>query len=157
MTEERSSLIPRRTHSYGSTAPNEISNENGINQINQSIPSVSIASQSLPTDTPTTPADQAKSSLSALNKLGFGFGHIYNDLCAGVWFSYTLLFMQGALLLPGPEAGAFMMLGQVGDALATPIVGYYADKFGTKQKWHVFGEFFFFFGNCFHSRFMHLI
>lgn len=48
--------------------------------------------------------------------------------------------MQGALLMPGPEAGALMMLGQVGDALATPIVGLLADKFGTKQKWHVFGK-----------------
>lgn len=137
MTEERSSLIPRRNHSYGSTAPNDNSNEI-ISQNNNSIPAVSIAS--LPTDTPTTPTDQTRSSLSALNKLGFGFGHIFNDLCAGVWFSYTLLFMQGALLLPGPEAGALMMLGQVGDALATPIVGYFADKFGTKQKWHISGR-----------------
>lgn len=139
MTEERSSLIPRRNHSYGSTAPNDISNENGISH-NNNFASTSIASQSLPTDTPTTPTDQTRSTLSALDKLGFGFGHIYNDLCAGVWFSYTLLFMQGALLLPGPEAGALMMLGQVGDALATPVVGYLADKFGTKQKWHIFGK-----------------
>lgn len=26
------------------------------------------------------------------------------------------------------------------NALATPVVGYLADKFGTKQKWHVFGK-----------------
>lgn len=140
MPEERSSLIPRRNHSYGATSQNENANENVSSQNNNTIPSVTYASQSLPTDTPNTPTDQTLSSLSAMNKLGFGFGHIYNDLCAGVWFSYTLLFMQGALLLPGPEAGALMMLGQVGDALATPVVGYLADKFGTKQKWHAFGK-----------------
>lgn len=81
-----------------------------------------------------------RSTLSILNKIGYGLGHVYNDLCAGVWFSYTLLFMQGALLLPAAEAGALMMLGQVGDALATPVVGYLTDRFGTKQKWHVFGR-----------------
>lgn len=138
MTEERSSLIPRRNHSYGSMAPNENVNEIRISQNNNSIPSVLFASQTL--SLPDTPTDQTISSMSAMDKLGFGLGHIYNDLCAGVWFSYTLLFMQGALLLPGPEAGALMMLGQVGDALATPVVGYLADKFGTKQKWHVFGK-----------------
>lgn len=140
MTEERSALIPRRNYSYGSTAPNENPNETGISHNNNSIPSASIVSNSLSTDTLNTPTDQTRSSLSALNKLGFGLGHIYNDLCAGVWFSYTLLFMQGALLLPGPEAGALMMLGQVGDALATPVVGFLADKFGTKQKWHIMGK-----------------
>lgn len=84
-------------------------------------------------------AEQMRSTLSSVSKLGFGLGHVYNDLCAGVWFSYTLLFLQGALLVPGAEAGALMMLGQVGDAIATPIVGYLADRYGTKRKWHIFG------------------
>lgn len=47
--------------------------------------------------------------------------------------------MQGALQMPGPEAGALVMLGQVGDALATPIIGILADKYGTKRKWHMAG------------------
>lgn len=81
-----------------------------------------------------------KSSLTFLRKIGFGLGHVYNDLCAGVWFSYTLLFMQGALRMPPPEAGALVMLGQIGDALATPLVGYLADKYSTKRRWHIFGS-----------------
>lgn len=31
------------------------------------------------------------------------------------------------------------MLGQVADAIATPIVGILTDKFSTKRKWHIFG------------------
>lgn len=85
------------------------------------------------------PIDQMRSTLSFIQKIGFGLGHIYNDLCAGVWFSYTLLFMQGSLLMSSTQAGALVMLGQVGDALATPIVGILADKFGTKRKWHMAG------------------
>lgn len=30
---------------------------------------------------------------------------------------------------------------QVGDAIATPIVGMLTDVFGTKRKWHIFGTF----------------
>lgn len=54
-----------------------------------------------------------KSTLKFLDKVGFSLGHVYNDLCAGIWFSYTLLFMQNVLGMKGPEAGAMVMLGQV--------------------------------------------
>jgi hypothetical protein len=64
---------------------------------------------------------QMTSTLSIFEKIGFGLGHVYNDLSAGVWFSYTLLFMQGALSMSATVAGALVMFGQVGDAVATPI------------------------------------
>lgn len=32
-----------------------------------------------------------------------------------------------------------MMLGQVGDAIFTPIVGYLTDRYGTKRLWHSLG------------------
>lgn len=85
--------------------------------------------------------DDTKTTLKIFEKIGFSLGHVYNDLCAGVWFSYTLLFMQGVLQMPGPRAGALVMLGQVGDAIATPIVGVLTDRFSTKRKWHIFGTF----------------
>lgn len=84
---------------------------------------------------------ERRSTLRIVEKIGFGLGHVYNDLCAGVWFSYTLLFMQGALGMPAAEAGALVMLGQVGDAIATPIVGFLTDKYGTKRQWHIAGTF----------------
>lgn len=84
--------------------------------------------------------DPSPSTLPLMTIIGFGFGHVYNDLCAGIWFSYTLLFFQGVLQMPSTEAGGLMMLGQVADAIATPIIGHLTDKFGTKQKWHIFGE-----------------
>lgn len=94
----------------------------------------------LSTSTIQSSSDQMVSTISVRAKIGFSLGHIYNDLCAGVWFSYLLLFMKGALGMAGTEAGGMMMLGQVGDALATPVVGYLVDKYGTKQRWHLFGE-----------------
>lgn len=78
-------------------------------------------------------------SLSFFEKLGFAFGHVFNDLVAGVWYSYVLLFLEGVQQFSGPQAGAILMLGQVADAISTPIVGILTDKFGTKRKWHIFG------------------
>lgn len=85
--------------------------------------------------------DESKTTLKFFEKIGFALGHVFNDLCAGVWFSYTLLFMQGVLQMEGLKAGALVMLGQVGDAIATPIVGFLTDKYSTKRKWHIFGEY----------------
>lgn len=94
----------------------------------------------LSTSTIQSSSDQMVSTISLGTKIGYGLGHVYNDLCAGVWFSYLLLFMKGALKMPGTEAGAMMMVGQVGDAMATPVVGILVDKYGTKQQWHLFGK-----------------
>lgn len=57
-----------------------------------------------PSDQPPTHAMDRRSTLRIVEKIGFGLGHVYNDLCAGVWFSYTLLFMQGALGMPAAPA-----------------------------------------------------
>lgn len=118
-----------RSRNYGSIEPTAGETSN------TTTPSSSI---SVPNSGSSTP-EQMRSSLSFLQKFGFGLGHVYNDLCAGVWFSYTLLFMQAVLGLPATEAGTLVMLGQVSDAISTPIVGLLADRYGTKRKWHIFG------------------
>lgn len=81
------------------------------------------------------------SSLRFSEKIGYAFGHVFNDLCAGFWYSYTLLFMRGVEELPPTSAGGLMLLGQVGSAIVTPMIGALTDKFGNKQKWHCFGTF----------------
>jgi Na+/melibiose symporter-like transporter len=85
--------------------------------------------------------NDSHTSLKFFEKFGYSLGHIFNDLAAGVWYSYTLLFLFGVQKMPGAEAGAMVMLGQVADAISTPIVGYLTDKFGTKRSWHIFGSF----------------
>lgn len=84
---------------------------------------------------------EMRSTLTLLQKIGFGLGHVYNDLCAGVWFSYTLVFLKGVLQMVGTEAGALVWWGQVVDAISTPICGIITDRFSTKRKWHIFGSF----------------
>ncbi|XP_053620110.1 major facilitator superfamily domain-containing protein 12-like isoform X2 [Plodia interpunctella] len=69
----------------------------------------------------------------------YGLGHVYNDLCAAMWFSYMMLFFQAVLEMRAVVAGTMLLLGQVIDALATPVVGIMADRYSTKKKWHLTG------------------
>jgi Na+/melibiose symporter-like transporter len=82
--------------------------------------------------------DESRSTLSVFAKVGYGLGHVFNDLCATVWFSYTLLFLKDVLNMP-TEAGSYMMLGQISDAIFSAIVGYMTDRYGTKRNWHITG------------------
>jgi Na+/melibiose symporter-like transporter len=79
------------------------------------------------------------STLSLVQKLGYGIGHVSNDLCSTVWFSYTLLFFKYVLVMP-TEAGSYMMLGQLTDALFSAMVGVLTDLYGTKRNWHIVGS-----------------
>ncbi|KAJ6644383.1 Major facilitator superfamily domain-containing protein 12 [Pseudolycoriella hygida] len=137
MSADKPLLKSNKKQNYGATSSSKASAAEDVSDIN-SIDNLPETVSTSPNNG-SLPPDQMKSTLSFTQKIGFGLGHIYNDLCAGVWFSYTLLFMQGALLIPSAEAGALVMVGQVGDALATPIIGVLADKFGTKRKWHIAG------------------
>lgn len=152
--EETSSILPDNQSSTTYGAVIQRSSTVNFENLRPSTPllhridTAPLLSQSiLSTTTNQSLSDQTMSTISIGAKIGYGLGHVYNDLCAGVWFSYLLLFMKGALRIPGTQAGGMMMLGQVGDALATPIVGFLVDKYGTKQRWHLFGKIFFFF--CF--------
>ena len=39
------------------------------------------------------------SDLSWSTILGYGVGHIFNDICASMWFTYLLLFFQKVSLI----------------------------------------------------------
>ena len=89
---------------------------------------------------------EKRTKLSLKTKLFFSVGHIYNDLCASIWFSYTLLFFK--LHLECNYAGALLLLGQVADALATPFIGFESDRndtshwmcrYGKRKTWHLVG------------------
>ncbi|KAJ1530953.1 hypothetical protein ONE63_005789 [Megalurothrips usitatus] len=77
--------------------------------------------------------------LTVAQKAAYGVGHVLNDICAALWFSYTLLFMQLVLKIPATTSGALLLVGQVVDALATPLVGILSDKWGSRKTWHLVG------------------
>lgn len=60
--------------------------------------------------------------------LAYGMGHILNDVCASMWFTYLLVFMHWVLGFSNTQAGTLLLIGQVADALSTPFVGYFSDQ-----------------------------
>lgn len=77
----------------------------------------------------------------------YGIGHVLNDLCSSIWFSYTLLFFEFVLEFDNTLAGATIIIGQVADGISAPIVGILSDKkfeswfckYGRRKTWHLIG------------------
>ncbi|KAK5983002.1 Interferon lambda-2 [Trichostrongylus colubriformis] len=97
-------------------------------------------------------------------KLGYGVGHFYNDLCASMWFTYLMIYLEKVLRFRSSRAGFLMLIGQVTDAISTPLVGIasdssflprWFDKIGRRISWHMIGtlcvtlSFPFIFNRCF--------
>ena len=94
---------------------------------------------------PTTPLVKS-SKLSWKTKAAFALGHMFNDMTVSIWFSYTLIYF--VYRLPGALAGQLLLLGQIADAVCSPLVGMASDyfaftwpfnKFGRRKTWHFFG------------------
>lgn len=89
-------------------------------------------------------------------RAGYSIGHVYNDLCASMWFTYLLMYYTLVLGFTNSQAGLLVLIGQVADAVATPFVGLASDKnhsmaickYGRRKIWHLIGEFHLFFKKC---------
>ncbi|CAL2049957.1 unnamed protein product [Caenorhabditis brenneri] len=86
--------------------------------------------------------------ISFLRKVAYGVGHFYNDLCASMWFTYLMIYMEKVLKFQSSRAGFLMLIGQVTDAISTPLVGIFSDssvlpacfdKIGRRISWHLIG------------------
>lgn len=102
---------------------------------------------------------QSPGHLPWYRKFSYGVGHVFNDLCASMWFTYLVLFYHKVVLLENTYAGLLILIGQVADAAATPIIGFLCDKthvrYGRRKLWHLIGtimvaiSLFFFWHTCF--------
>lgn len=71
------------------------------------------AREATPEETPLLCADaDAAARLSLPQKAAYGVGHVFNDVCAAIWFSYTLLFLQEVLGMAPVLAGSMLLIGQ---------------------------------------------
>ncbi|KAL0279182.1 UNVERIFIED_CONTAM: hypothetical protein PYX00_000792 [Menopon gallinae] len=83
--------------------------------------------------------EEVEEKLKFSQKLAYGVGHVLNDNSAAVWFSYTLLYFQVVMGMPQVLTGSLLLVGQVMDAVATPVVGIFADRTGRRKLWHLAG------------------
>lgn len=85
--------------------------------------------------------------LPVIRRFTYGVGHVLNDLCASLWFTYLVVFFHRVLQFDNAAAGYVMMTGQVFDAISTPLVGYESDvsrglcNYGKRKSWHLVGSF----------------
>jgi len=94
--------------------------------------------------------DQATKKLPFRQVLGYGLGHVFNDICASLWFTYLLIFLQKVLKFSSADAGLVMLTGQLADGVSTTFVGLIADKaaqclplcrrYGRRKSWHLLGS-----------------
>nr|XP_045625267.1 major facilitator superfamily domain-containing protein 12-like [Procambarus clarkii]XP_045625268.1 major facilitator superfamily domain-containing protein 12-like [Procambarus clarkii]XP_045625269.1 major facilitator superfamily domain-containing protein 12-like [Procambarus clarkii]XP_045625270.1 major facilitator superfamily domain-containing protein 12-like [Procambarus clarkii]XP_045625271.1 major facilitator superfamily domain-containing protein 12-like [Procambarus clarkii]XP_0456252 len=89
-----------------------------------------------------------KQSLPWITKLSYGVGHVFNDLCASMWFTYLLMYYEKVLLFSPTMAGLVLLVGQIADGISTPLVGIFSDKenklpvcarYGRRKVWHLIG------------------
>ena len=69
-----------------------------------------------------------KQHLTWSTRLAYGTGHILNDLCASMWFTYLLLFFEKVLSFDTLYSGVVLTTGQIADGMFTLVVGYFSDK-----------------------------
>lgn len=77
-------------------------------------------------------------------KFAFSIGHFLNDLCASIWFSYSLVFYHRVANFSNSSAGYLLLIGQVADAISTTFVGFASDRTkhgfcGKRKSWHFLG------------------
>ena len=60
--------------------------------------------------------------LTFMQKIVIGSGHILNDLCASLWFSYLLLYFQNVVKLSSDYAAYLMLVGQVRSNITTTFL-----------------------------------
>lgn len=84
-------------------------------------------------------------SLPAFRRLSYAVGHFLNDLCASMWFTYLLVFYHSVLGFQNTNAGVLLLVGQIADAICTPLIGYESDRtpgcgnYGKRKTWHLVG------------------
>ncbi|CAH8592094.1 unnamed protein product [Heterobilharzia americana] len=67
-------------------------------------------------------------------RLSYALGHVLNDLCASVWFTYTLVFFKFGIGIPTSMAGLIILVGQLVDGFVTPLIGLFSDKFSSQSS-----------------------
>lgn len=86
----------------------------------------------------------SKQKITWRTRICYGVGHILNDLCASMWFTYFLVYLHKVVEFSNVAAGTLLLIGQVADAIATPFVGVESDKtgdcrYGRRKSWHLVG------------------
>lgn len=93
------------------------------------------------------PPGKLKDRTPLKQRVSFGTGHIFNDLCSAAWFTYSIVYLNKVVGLSSSQTGLLFMIGQSADAILTPFIGIGCDRlvikpfsrYGRRKSWHLFG------------------
>ncbi|KAK2721615.1 hypothetical protein QYM36_003797 [Artemia franciscana] len=96
---------------------------------------------------PSNDFHQEKSHVKLKIKICYSVGHVLNDFCSSLWFTYLLVYFQYVLNMGSTQAGTLLLIGQIIDGLTTPLVGLGIGKGKGKalccgrpyKGWHIIG------------------
>lgn len=92
---------------------------------------------------------QKEERTSVKQKICYGVGHVFNDLCIQAWFTYLIIFFNKIVKISATGTGYIFLSSQIADAISTPFIGYGCDKslskkiskkYGNRKIWHLFGS-----------------
>ena len=81
-------------------------------------------------------------------KIGYGSGHVYNDIAANAGAGYGLLYYTTVVGLSNVHAGLIFLIGNIVDAVAVTTTGFLVDmdinfkiisRYGQLKSWHLLG------------------
>lgn len=93
---------------------------------------------------------KAKDRTPLGQRIAYCTGHIFNDLCSAVWFTYFIVYFNKVVGLSTTETGLLFLIAQGADAILTPFMGIGCDRlvikrlarYGKRKIWHLFGTIF---------------
>lgn len=73
-----------------------------------------------------------RDGLTWVHDLAYSIGHLNNDLILSQWIVLSSWFLTKVVRLTPEDAGLCLLSGELVDAVSTPIIGFYSDKFDSK-------------------------
>lgn len=89
-----------------------------------------------------------KRKLNIKQRFSCGVGSVLNEIFRQMFISFTIIFFMQVIRLPASQAGLALLIGQVSDAILSPVTGYLGDrvqipvvskKIGRRKSWHLVG------------------
>lgn len=95
-------------------------------------------------------ASKLKDRTPLRQRISYSTGHIFNDLCSAVWFTYFIVYFNKVVGLSTTDTGLLFLIAQGADAILTPFMGIGCDRivikrfapYGKRKTWHLFGTIF---------------
>lgn len=87
-----------------------------------------------------------KDALNMKHVIAYAFGHLTNDLVIVVWNTYSAWYLNKCIMLSDYQSGLVVLVGQIIDAIAQPLIGYFSDnidtRIGKRMPWYLIGHVF---------------